>query len=129
VLLSVWYVAVLRVMQLIDLGFRSADDKEFEIVVLRHELAILRRQIGQPAFTTADRAFLAAASRLLPRVKWTSFIVTPATLLRWHRGLVVRRWTYRGRVGRPPTSRGVRALILRQATENPRGYSRIVGEL
>lgn len=129
-LLSVCYVAVLRVLQLVVLGFRSAHDKELEIVVLRHELAILRRQIGRPAFSTADRAFLAAASRLLPRVKWTAFTVTPATLLRWHRGLVARRWTYRCRIGRPPTTRDVRALVLRLATENPQwGYQRIVGEL
>jgi transposase InsO family protein len=128
--ISICYIAVLRVLQLIVLRFRSAQDKDLKIVVLRHELAILRRQVGRPAFQTADRAFLAAASRLLPRVKWTSFIVTPSTLLRWHRGLVARRWTSRRRSGRPPTRQDVRELILRLATENPRwGYPRIVGEL
>jgi putative transposase len=79
----------------------------------------------------ADRAFLAAASRLVPRRRWSSFFVTPDTLLRWHRHLVSRRWTYPGgRPGRPPTGTEVRALVLRVARENPRwGYLRIAGEL
>jgi hypothetical protein len=72
-----------------------------------------------PALTTADRTFLAAASRVLPRWAWTSFIVTPATLLRWHRGLVTKRWTYGRRVGRPATRPEIRELIVRQARENP----------
>jgi hypothetical protein len=130
VFLSVCYVGLQRVLQLVVLRFRSNDLKDLEIVVLRHELAVLRRRIGRPPLTTADRAFLAAASRLLPRANWTSFIVTPATLLRWHRRLVAKRWTYRGRTGRPPMRREVRELILRLARENPRwGYLRIVGEL
>jgi putative transposase len=74
--------------------FRSTEFKELEIVVLRHELAVLRRQIGRPSFRPADRLFLPAASRMLPRVRWPSFLVTPATLLRWHRRLVANRWTY-----------------------------------
>ena len=91
--------------------------------------AVLRRQIGRPSLTTADRVFLAAASRLVPRPIWACFIVKPATLLDWHRRLVARRWTYRC-VGRKPVSGDVRALILRMARENPRwGYPRIVGEL
>jgi putative transposase len=90
----------------------------------------LRRRGPRPVLTGADRTFLAAASRLLPRAMWPSFIVGPATLLRWHRRLVVRRWTYSGRRGRPPIGRDVRELILRLASENPRwGYQRIVGEL
>ena len=104
--------------------------KELEIVVLRHELAILRRRTRRPAVTWTDRLFLAAASRLLPRARWQSFLVTAATLLRWHRRLVARRWTYARRTGRPPIRREIRALVLRLARGNPRwGYQRIVGEL
>ena len=81
-------------------------------------------------FRPADRWFLAAASRLLPRVKWSVFLVTPATLLRWHRWMVAKRWTYARRPGRPPIAKERRALIVRLARENPRwGYQRIVGEL
>jgi putative transposase len=98
-------------------------------VVLRHELVVLRRQVHRPAFRPADRWFLAAASRLLPRVKWSVFLVTPATLLRWHRRMVAMRWTH-GRPGRPPIAKERRALIVRLARENPRwGYQGIVGEL
>ena len=110
--------------------WRSHDFKELEIVVLQHELGILRRQTTRPAMTTVDRLFLAAASRLLPRTRWRSFIITPTTLLRWHRRLVAKRWTYPRPVGRPPIRREVRELVLRLARENPRwGYQRIVGEL
>jgi putative transposase len=118
------------VLQLAVLRLRSPEFKELEIVVLRHEVAILRRRTGRPALTTADRVFFAAASRLLPRPVWNAFLVKPATLLEWHRRLVARRWTYRGRTGRRPISREVRELILRMARENRRwGYQRIVGEL
>jgi hypothetical protein len=104
--------------------------KELEIVVLRHEVAILRRKTRRPAITAVDRLFLAAASRLLARTRWRSFIVAPATLLRWHRRLVAKRWTFARPVGRPPIRRETRDLVLRLARENPRwGYPRIVGEL
>src|SRR5712691_11644078 len=85
---------VRRLLQLAALRFRSEEFKELEIVVLRHELAVLRRQLTRPELSPPDRVFLAAASRLLPRTRWRSFVVTPTTLLRWHRHLVARRWTY-----------------------------------
>ena len=102
-----------------------------EIVVLRHELAILRRQVARPALRSADRTFLAAASRLLSRERWSSFFVTPDTLMRWHRQLVAKRWTYpTARAGRPPIGGEIRELVLRLARENRRwGYQRIAGEL
>ena len=130
-LVSFLYVMVGRVMALVLLCFRSSDFKELEIVVLRHELAVLRRQVSRPALAPADRAFLATASRLLPRGRWQVFFVTSETLLAWHRRLVARRWTYPGRrPGRPNVSREVRELVLRLARENPRwGYQRITGEL
>ena len=90
------------------------------LVVLRHELAVLRRQARRPQLTMADRVLLAPASRLLPRWNWRSFIVTAATLLRWHRRPVARHWTYAGCRGRPPIGEEIRALVLRLARENPR---------
>jgi putative transposase len=116
---------------LIVLVGRRDRTKELEILVLRHELSILRRQAGQPRFEAHDRVLLAALSRVLPRRSWSAFVVQPETLLRWHRRLVARRWTYpHRRPGRPPINRDVRELILRLARENPSwGYLRIVGEL
>ncbi len=128
--LSFWYLAFRCVLQLVLLRPRSTEFKELEIVVLRHQLAVLRRQTDRPQLTKTDRVFLAAASRRLPRSRWRSFMVTPTTLLRWHRRLVDRRWTYGGRCGRPPIGGEIRALVLRLARENPRwGYQRIAGEL
>jgi putative transposase len=125
-----WYLAFRCVLQLVLLRPRSTEFKELEIVALWHQLAVLRRQADRPRLTKTDCVFLAAASRLLPRSRWRSFLVTPTTLLRWHRRLVARRWTYDGRNGRPPIGRGVRELVLRLAHENPRwGYQRIVSEL
>jgi putative transposase len=130
-LASLLYIVLRRLLQLVALCSRSQDFKELEIVVLRHELAILRRQPGRATLRPADRAFLAAASRFLPRRRWSSFFVTPDTLLRWHRRLVARRWTYpRRSPGRPAVGGEVRELVLRVARENPRwGYQRIAGEL
>ena len=129
-LVSMCYMLLRWVFEFVTLCARSREFKELEIIVLRHELAILRRTRHRPPITAVDRMFLAAASRLLPRVQWRSFIVTPATLLRWHRRLIAKRWAYAAPVGRPPLRRETRALVLRLARENPRWvYPRIVGEL
>jgi putative transposase len=114
------YLVCRCLLQLVLLRRRSEAFKELEIVVLRHELSVLRRQARRPRLTMADRVLLAAASRLLPRPTWRSFMVTPATLLRWHRRLVARRWAYGGRCGRPPIDEEIRALVLRLARENLR---------
>jgi len=127
---SFCYLVFRCVFQLAFLRPRSEDFKELEIVVLRHELSVLRRQMQRPRLTMTDRVFLAAASRRLPRSRWRSFLVTPTTLLRWHRRLVARRWTYGGQSGRPPIGGAIRVLVLRLARENPRwGYQRIAGEI
>lgn len=128
--LSLCFRALRWILQLAALRVRSDEFKDLEIVVLRHELAILRRRIRRPPMTWTDRIFLTAASRLLSRAQWRSFMVTPATLLRWHRRLVAKRWTFVRRPGRPAIRREIRAFVLRLARENPRwGYQRIVGEL
>jgi hypothetical protein len=127
---SFCYVVLGRLLQLAALRFRSEEFKELEIVVLRHELAVLRRQAGRPELRPADRVFLAAVSRLLPRSSWRSFVVTPTTLLRWHRRLVTKRWTYPGRVGRPSIGDEIREMVFRLARENRQwGCQRIAGEL
>ena len=129
-LFSFCYLVLRQVLQLLALRVRSDDFKDLEILVLRHELAMLRRQTRRPAITPIDRLFLTAASRLLPRARWHAFVITPATLLRWHRRLIAKRWTYTGRRGRRPIRRDIRQLAVRLARENPRwGYQRIVGEL
>ena len=98
-ILSVCYVALQRVLQFVALAFRSREFKELEIVVLRHELAVLRRQVGRPGLRTADRVFLSAASRLLPRASWASFIVKPATLLEPSSGMHAIAVKRRDRLG------------------------------
>jgi putative transposase len=118
---SLCYLVLRRVLQLAALRFRSVEFKELEIAVLRHELGVLRRQVGRAELTSADRMFLPASSRLLPRARWRSFMVTPTTLLRWHPRLVTRRWTYAGRAGRPPIGREIRELVLCLARENHAG--------
>src|SRR5919112_3517959 len=125
------YLALSRLLELMVLCWRSTDAKEVETLVLRHQLAVLRRQHPRPRLQPQDRAPLAALSRLLPRPRWSIFVVTPETLLRWHRRMVRRRWTYpaQGR-GRPSVPQQVQTVIVRLATENPRwGYQRIRGEL
>ena len=99
--------------------------------MLRHQLTVLRRQIPRPRLEPADRALLAAVSRVLPRSRWSCFFVKPETLLRWHRRLVAGAWTYpHRRTGRPPLDQEVQQLIVRLAKENPTwGYQRIKGEL
>jgi putative transposase len=131
VILSLLYWALRRVLELVLLRWRSERRKELEIVLLRHELQVLRRQVARPRLERADRALLAAFSRALRGARWNSFLVTPGTLMRWHRELVRRRWTYRGRRhGRPSVASEVRQLVLRLASENPSwGYRRIQGEL
>jgi putative transposase len=125
------YLGLCRLLQLVVLLCRSERSKELEILLLRHELAILRRQPRRAPVRPVDRALLAALARALPRSAWSCLSVRPATLLRWHRQLVRRRWTYaQRRPGRPPLDRRVQALVVRLARENPGwGYKRIVGEL
>jgi putative transposase len=105
--------------------------KDAEILVLRHQLAVLQRQVARPRFTWSDRALVALLAGLVPRERWRSFLVRPETILRWHRSLVKKRWTYPSRrPGRPNIPTETVELICRLARENPRwGYLRIVGEL
>ena len=91
---TVAFVIVRRVLRLVGLGPAPAA-ADVEIAVLRHQLMVLRRQVGRPRYTPGDRLVLATLAKLLPRERWAVFLVTPATLLRWHRELVARRWTYR----------------------------------
>jgi hypothetical protein len=109
----------------------GVDDRDLEIAVLRHQLRVLSRRGKRPCYRSTDRALLAAASRFLPRERWSALPVTPDTLTRWHRHLLSRKRSRRRRgPGRPPIDAELRGLILRMARENPRwGYLRIKGEL
>jgi putative transposase len=128
---SFLYLAVRAVLGALVRSRRGLDVKDIELLVLRHELAILRRQAGRPRLRPADRALLAASAIHLPRPQRTLLLVTPRTLLRWHQALVRRKWRQPdGCVGRPPLSPEIRQLVLRLAHENPRwGHRRICGEL
>jgi putative transposase len=131
VLLRLAYLTLCRSVQLLALLARGDAAKDLEILVLRQQLTVLRRQLPRPRLEPADRALLAAVSRVLPRDRWSCFLVTPDTLRRWQRRLVAGAWTdpHRGH-GRPPLDDKVQQLIIRLANENPRwGYQRLKGEL
>jgi putative transposase len=128
--LRLLYLLFCQVLQWLALLARSSAAKDAELLVLRHEVAVLRRQVARPRVDWAERALLAGFARLLPRPAWRGLFVQPATLLGWHRDLVRRRWTYPHQRGRPAVAAEVRALVLRLAMENPTwGYRRIHGEL
>jgi putative transposase len=127
---SIVYLALQRIFQWVVLALRHDRAKEIEILVLGHQIAVLRRQVHRPDLCPVDRVLLTALSRLLRRRSWGMLFVTPATLLRWHRRLVARRWTYTSQIGRPPVGREIRELVLRLARANARwGYQRIAGEI
>ena len=132
-LLKIVYLLVRRILGLAVLVFRRDLAKDAELLVLRHENAVLRRHVGRVRYEPADRVWFAALARLIPRRRWTEvFPVTPATLLAWHRKLAARKYdtSRRRKPGRPPTVPSIARLVVRLAKENPLwGYRRIHGEL
>ena len=130
VALRLLYLIFQQMLGLVLLMGRSSSAKDVELLLLRHEVAVLRRTNPRPHLNWADRAVLAALIRRLPRTLRGHRLVTPDTVLRWHRQLVRKKWTYPNRPGRPPTTDVLAALVVRMATENPSwGYRRIQGEL
>jgi len=131
-LLSIFY-RLLRCLLGLGLLMRRDLSKDAELLILRHENAVLRRQVARVRYTPADRMWLAALSRLLPRRRWAGvFSVTPATILAWHRRLVSRKWDYTARrqPGRPPTTAAIKKVVIRMAVKNPTwGHRRVQGEL
>jgi transposase len=131
VALRLIYQILTKLLSWLVLRARADSAKEIEILVLPHQLAVLRRRTRRPRLSWADRALITTLTRLLPTPRRLGLLVTPATILRWHRELVTRRWTTTpSRPGRPAIPAGLRALVLRLANENPAwGYRRIHGEL
>jgi len=128
--LRVLYLIFCQALGLVVLMGRTSSAKDLELLVLRHEVAVLRRANLRPRMDWADRAVFAALARRLPRALRCHRLVTPNTILRWHRRLVRRRWTYPHRSGRPPIDDILAALVVRMAQGNPHwGYVRIPGEL
>src|SRR5712691_1801166 len=132
-MIAVVYLLVRCLLGCLMVLTRHQVSKDAELLVLRHENAVLRRQVGRVRYEPGDRLWLAALSRLIPRRRWGEvFAVTPATLLAWHRQLVTRKWDYtsRRRPGRPSTTAAIRKLVIRMATDNPAwGHRRVQGEL